>query len=144
MAENYWLVFLMGITGIWKAIPVGIVLKMNPVVISIATILGATVGIVVIYLMGSRVKRYMVSRLKRKSSLKKKSERYQRLLDKYGPAGLGILGSLIFGPNATMALGLILVNSERNLLLWTFVGTVLWSSVLTWLAATGIQVIGSI
>jgi membrane protein DedA with SNARE-associated domain len=144
MFKSYGLVFLLGIAGIWKAIPVGFVLKLDPELIIFLTVLGASVGIVVIFLLGSRVKRYITGRMKKKKSLKSKSDKIQRILDKYGPVGLGLLGSLIFGPNATMAIGLIMVNSEKKLLVWTFAGTVLWTSVITIIASTGIDIISGI
>jgi len=144
MLKSYGLVFLMGIAGIWKAIPIGFILKLNPVWIAVATVLGATVGIVLIYFLGTSVKQYIEGRMKKKQSTKAKTERFKKILDKYGAAGVGILGSLIFGPNLTMAMGLIIVKSGKKLLFWTFLGTIVWSALLTAIAAMGIDVLSNL
>ena len=132
------LVFSIGILGIWKSIPVGLVMEMNPVWIASMTILGASLGILIIYFIGTNIKKYLRKMMK-ESSIEKKESRLHKLFNQYGVYGLGLLGTLIIGPNMTMALGIAFVNKPRILLLWTFFGIVIWSSVLTLLGDFGIN-----
>jgi membrane protein DedA with SNARE-associated domain len=137
--EKAGIVFLLGIAGIWKAIPVGFILKLDPFLIFISTSIGALVGVLIIYFLGTKVKSYMVRRMNRKERLKKKSKKVHNLIDRYGTAGTGLIGPLVFGPNMTMALGLVLIRAEKKLLVWTLVGTVTWSVVLTIVASFSIE-----
>ena len=133
------LVFSIGILGIWKSIPVGLVMEMNPLWICLMTILGATLGILVIYMLGTNIKKYLNKWMK-ESSIEKKENRLLSLFNKYGVHGLGLIGTLIIGPNMTMALGIALVNKPRMLFIWTFVGIVVWTFTLTYLGHLGISV----
>ena len=140
MAGNFSILFLLGASGIWKSIPVGFVLGVDPVFTAIFTILGASSAVVIIYFMGDRVKRYYQKRMQKKS-LMKKSEKFSHLFEKYGAFGVGMLGPVMFGPNVTMALGIALFASGKRILAWTLAGTVLWSVVITIAGVLGLKVI---
>lgn len=138
MLDQLVLVFLIGILGIWKSIPVGLVMRLDPLWICVATILGATVGILIIYMLGTRVRTYLGKWMK-ESSLAKKESRLIRLFNKYGIHGLGVLGTLFMGPNMTMAIGLTIAYKPWVLFLWTLVGTIIWSIALTYVGFLGIS-----
>ena len=132
------LVFLMGILGIWKSVPLGFLIGLSPVWIGVMTILGAFVGVIVLYFLGSRTKKYVLARMqKKKMGLKK--ERLTMLFEKYGTAGIGLIGTLVIGPNATIAVGLALVKSDKRLLYWTLLGTAVWSAVLSVIGAVSVE-----
>ena len=61
------------------------------------------------------------------------------LLDKYGIIGMGIFGTLLLGPNMTMAMGLVIVTKEKSLLLWTAAGIIIWTVVLTMIGTYSIE-----
>jgi membrane protein DedA with SNARE-associated domain len=103
------------------------------------TILGATLGILIIMIIGSKIKDYL-SRWMKDSSMEKKENRLLRLFNKYGVHGLGILGTLIIGPNMTMALGLTIVYNPKLLFLWTSIGIIIWTTALTYLGYLGISI----
>ena len=69
---NSWIIFLTGLLGVWKAIPVGLALGCNAITIMLMTMIGALLAIVLIYLLGSRVKKWVLGRLKKGKSEKKK------------------------------------------------------------------------
>ena len=140
MAEHlaeYLSVFLMGLLGIWKAIPLGFAFGLNPVLIYLATTLGALVSALVIYFFGDWVRKILKQKAKNKPG--KKSGKAENLFQKYGAPGLGFLGTLLIGPNATLLLGLLIVKSAKHLLIWTLIGITVWSAVLTATAASGIE-----
>lgn len=133
------IVYLLGITGIYKSIPAGFLLDLSGSLIVACTVAGAFTGVFLIYFFGKRIKRFVISRLEKKQRLQRKSEKLDRIIEKYGPAGAGLFGTLIFGPNLTMALGLVLVRSDKKMLAWTLAGTVIWSVVLTVIASFSIE-----
>ena len=110
--------------------PVGLALGCSSLTIILMTALGALVAITIIYFFGSKVKAWIIKRLSKGKSEKKKGK-LNRLFEKYGIPGMGILGTLLLGPNMTMAMGMIIVKNEKALLMWTALGIVIWTIVLT-------------
>ncbi len=133
-------VFLVGITGMWKAIPLGFLLKVPPAYIFLMTAFGSVVGILILFFFGSKIRNYIVNRQLKKGN-SKKEKRALKLFNKYGSIGLGFFGSLLLGPPMTMILGLALVQKQKYFLYWTMAGTVVWSLVLTILGVFGIEAI---
>ena len=133
-------VFLVGITGMWKAIPLGFLLKVPPAYIFLMTAFGSVVGVLVLFFFGNKIRNYIINRQLKKGN-SKKEKRALKLFDKYGPIGLGFFGSLLLGPPMTMILGLALVQKQKYFLYWTMAGTVVWSFVLTILGVFGIEAI---
>jgi membrane protein DedA with SNARE-associated domain len=131
-------IFLMGLLGIWKAVPVGFALGAAPAVTWLMTSLGAVVSAVILFFFGDRIRRYLSKRRKKPRNTKK-SERAERLMERYGTAGLGLLGCLLMGPNMTMLVGLVIVRSPRKLLYWTIAGILIWTLALTILAVLSID-----
>jgi len=135
---NSWIIFLTGLLGVWKAIPVGLALQCNAFTIILMTASGALVAIFIIYLMGRRIKQWILKRLNKGRNTKRKG-RLMVLLDKYGIIGMGIFGTLLLGPNMTMAMGLVIVTKEKSLLLWTAAGIIIWTVVLTMIGTYSIE-----
>jgi len=140
MAGDLIIIFLLGIVGIWKAVPMGFILEAEPVYIVIMTLLGAYSGLLLIYFTGNRI-RNLFTRFYSPQKMKKSQNRIGGIYSKYGAVGLGLMGSLVFGPNITMIIGLFFIHSTRNLLVWLLVGTFIWSITLTSLGMAGMEVI---
>ena len=132
------LIYLAGMTGIFKAIPVGMMLKASPVWVAIMTALGGLTAAVILFYFGGWV-RHTLKKRKSGKGFEKREERTKRLYSKYGIIGLGIFGTLLLGLHITIILGLIVVKAKRKLLIWTTVGILLWSSVITVAAASGLE-----
>jgi len=137
------LIFLVGMLGIWKAIPLGFLLNTNPVIIFIMTSLGAITSVLILYFFGNKIREYILKRRIKKRKNAKES-RAKILFEKYGAAGLGFLGCLLMGPNMTMILGLVLVKSQKKLLYWTIAGIIIWTLALTILAIVSIDLFNKI
>ena len=132
------LLYLTGMLGIWKAVPVGFAVGAEPVVTWLTTSLGAITSAIILYFFGSRIKEYLDSRRKKERSRKKES-RAVRLFDRYGTAGLGFLGCLLMGPNMTILIGLVIVKEPRKLLRWTIAGIIVWTLALVILGLVSID-----
>lgn len=135
---TYILIFFTGMLGIWKAVPLGIILKANPVMIWLLTSAGASASIVILYFFGNRIRGYIQKRRAGKGKNKKET-RAKKILDKYGAPGLGLIGCLVIGPNMTIILGLVLVKSGQKLFWWTLIGVFVWSLMLTITAVFSIE-----
>ena len=135
---NSWIIFLIGLLGVWKAIPVGLALQCNTLTIILMTACGALVAITIIFLLERKIKEWILKRLNKGRSTKKKG-RLNALFEKYGIIGMGIFGTLLLGPNMTMAMGMIIVKKEKQLLLWTAAGIIIWTVVLTLIGRYSIE-----
>jgi len=138
MIANLTVILFLGVLGIWKSVPVGFILNMHPILVCTMTILGASMGVLLIYLIGSKLKRRILS-LRGKSN--KKQQKINKIFDRYGVPGLGMLATLVVGPALTMALGLTIVKNGKNLLLWTNIGIVVWSVLLTLIGQVGVNIL---
>jgi len=134
------LIFLTGMLGIWKAVPLGLAFSINPVLIWLLTSAGASFSVFILYFFGKQIREYIIK--KRESITNKgKEARAKQLLEKYGVFGLGFIGTLLMGPQMIIILGLIIVKSPTKLLYWTLSGIFVWSLVLTYLGVGGIDLV---
>jgi membrane protein YqaA with SNARE-associated domain len=137
------IIYFAGLTGIWKAIPIGMMLHASPLIVGFMTLTGSCTTTMILYLFGGWVRNF-VERRSGSERMKKKQMKAERLMMKYGIIGLGLIGTLAMGPSATIITGLLLTRARKKLLMWTIIGILLWTTVLTTAAATGMEVIGNI
>lgn len=138
LVNTYILIFLTGMLGIWKAVPVGVAFGADPFGIWLMTTLGATAAVIILYFFGNRIRDYL-TRKRRGRQKSRKNRRAAHLFEKYGTPGLGLLGCLLMGPNMTMLIGLVIVKSPIKLLYWTICGIVVWSLAITLLAMLSVD-----
>ena len=133
------ILFSVGAFGLWLAIPVGIAYGFSPMVIAITIILGSATSTTLVYIFGSKVKRYILSK-RGERYLGKSKARMHLYLNKYGVIGLGLLMPGVFGPALGIAIGITIVHDTRRLWLWTLVGNVVWSIIMASVGALGITI----
>jgi len=127
----------LGALELWAAIPAGLVLQLNPLVVGFTAAIGAMLGALVVVLLGERLRTWLVQR----HGGSEKKERHgliYRIWHRFGVIGLGLLAPLITGAPLGAALGLTLGAPAGRLLFWTCLGIVLWSTVLTLAGALGL------
>jgi membrane protein DedA with SNARE-associated domain len=134
------IIFLIGMAGIYKAVPAGVLLKIPPILIYLMTVLGAVTTVLLIYIFGNRIRARILQKDNRKRLNKKKS-RAKVMFDKYGVIGLALFGIISMGPNITTLMGLIIINDQRKLLFWIIIGIFIWTTVLTVAAAVSIDLL---
>ncbi len=133
------ILFCVGSLGLWMAIPVGLAYGFNPYVIAITIILGSASSSTLVYIFGSRVKRYVLSK-RGERYLGRSKAKMHHYLNKYGVIGLGLLLPGIFGPMLGMAIGITVVRATKRLLIWSLIGNVIWSILLSGVGALGITI----
>ena len=133
-------IYLVGITGIWKAIPVGIALKAHPIETASFTALGSITTVILLYYFGESVKKFVTKKWDKKK-LESRKGKMTHIMEKYGIAGLGIITPVLFGPITTIIIGLFILKQTSRLMPYLFIGIILWSFFLTWIAISGIDLI---
>jgi hypothetical protein len=133
------ILFSVGAFGLWMAIPVGLAYGFSPVVIAITIILGSATSTTLVYIFGSKVRKYVMSKRGDKY-LGRSKVKMHRYLNKYGVIGLGLLLPGVFGPALGMAIGITIVSNTKALWLWTLLGNVIWSILMASIGALGITI----
>ncbi|MFH0942103.1 MAG: small multi-drug export protein [Chloroflexota bacterium] len=115
---------------LWAAIPAGLALGLNPFLVGLGAAVGAILGTLIVVLVGEQLR----NRLVRRYSSKKEKQQpglIQRIWQRYGLIGLGLLAPLLTGAPLGAALGLSLGAQAGQLMVWMSLGIVLWAVILT-------------
>ena len=137
------LVFGAGILELWAAIPLGLAINLNPVIIGIASALGAIAAAVLVTSVGDSIREKVIKwRYGENKDLK--DSKYYKIWNKYGIVGLGLISPLLFGAPIGAALGVALGSSKKPLLIWMSIGIVIWSAGLTAAGYLGLMSFGVI
>ncbi len=137
---KYFTIYFVGITGIWKGIPVGMALKSTLFETASITALGSITTVMLLNYFGEPVKCWAIKNWG-KDKLDKRKGKFSTVMDKYGIVGLGILTPGPFGPITTIIVGLILVKNTSKLMPYLITGIILWSFILTWAATSSVDLI---
>lgn len=137
---KYFTIYLVGITGIWKGIPVGIALKSTLVETALFTALGSITAVIILYYFGEPVKRWTIEKWG-KDKLDKRKGKFSTVMDKYGVVGLGLLTPGPFGPITSILVGLLIIKDTSKLMPYLIAGIIVWSYILTWFAMTSVDFI---
>ncbi len=130
---KYLAVFLAGVTGIWKGIPVGIALGLTPFYTATLTCLGAISSTLVIYFSGDRFRQWLLNKYGNKS-VSKKRKRLSDWLEKYGVSGLGLIATGLLGSFITLMIGILLIKNTRKFIIFLIIGIVIWTYGITYLS----------
>ena len=133
-------VFGLGIIELWVAIPVGLVLGVPPIATGIVSIVGAMFGVLLVAMLGERLRTWLMQRYGGNIKDGQRSRIY-RIWASYGVVGLGLLAPLLVGAPLGTALGIIFDASRRRLLFWITIGIILWGAGLTFAGALGLVAI---
>jgi len=88
------LVFGAGILELWAAIPLGLAINLNPVIIGIASAVGAIVAAFLVTAVGDSIREKVIKwRYGENKDLK--DSRYYKIWNKYGVVGLGLISPLL-------------------------------------------------
>lgn len=133
----------LGAVELWAAIPAGLALRLHPVAIGSVAAIGAILGSLVIVLLGGRVRTWLVRRHGRTGE-KGRPGRIEKIWNRYGVIGLGLLAPVLTGAPLGVALGLTLGVPAGRLMFWISLGIVIWSAGLTMVGALGLAVVESL
>ena len=118
---------------------IGIVVGVNPLVAIIAAIVGNILAML-IFVLGAATVRGKVSRQTPERSPRRK--RLRQAFDKYGVAGVSLLGQSIL-PSQVISAALVSFGASRNtVILWQIISIILWGTAFGVLSAFGIDFLG--
>ncbi|MBZ0295594.1 MAG: small multi-drug export protein [Anaerolineae bacterium] len=130
-------IFTLAFFTFWPAIPAGLALGLQPLVVIVTTTLSYVCGVLLVVVPGVRLRAWVMRRYSRQATLTPGSLLH-RVWERYGLAGLGLLGPMTVGAQIGAILGLSLDAHPRRLLLWMSLGALAWSLLLTTLVALGL------
>ncbi|HII83378.1 MAG TPA: small multi-drug export protein [Methanobacterium subterraneum] len=130
-------IFTVSVVELWLAIPLGLLMGVNPIIITIVSSAGAITATIVVTILGDNLRtRLLKWRYGDENALQE--TRLYKVWNKYGVVGLGLLSPLIFGAPLGAAVGIGLGAQKNSLLVWMSMGIILWSIGLTVAGSTGI------
>ena len=129
IAEKYLIVYLAGATGIWKGIPVGILLGLRPIYNGLFTALGSLSSVLILYFAGDNFRNWILKHYGQKRIEKQKTN-FMKFANRYGVLGLGLISTGLLGPFVPLILGFILLKDIRKFLFYLIAGVFIWSMVL--------------
>ena len=135
--ESILVIFAASVAELWVAIPLGLVMKINPIIIATVSAAGAIFAAACVTLLGDNL-RARILKWKYDDEEALKETRLYNVWNKYGVIGLGLLSPLIFGAPLGAAVGIALGARKNGLLLWMSIGIIIWSVGLTVAGSMGL------
>ncbi|MCC7550963.1 MAG: small multi-drug export protein [Methanobacterium sp.] len=128
--EAILIVFAVSFIELWLAIPLGLAMGVNPVIVIIAAASGDILAVICVAFLGENLRsRFLRWKYQDENALKK--SRLYEIWNKYGVIGLGLSSPLLFGGPLGAAVGIAMGARKNHLILWMSVGIILWSIGLT-------------
>lgn len=122
---------------LWAAIPAGLALGLNPLLVGLGAAVGAISGTLIVVLVGGKLRRWLYRRHSGKKA-EQPSGLISKIWQRYGLIGLGLLAPLLTGAPLGAALGLSLGAPAGRLMVWIILGIVLWTAILTSVGILGL------
>lgn len=127
---NIALVFISGVVELWLAVPTGIALKLNPILIVVVSASSSILAVLIVAFLGDSIRNRFIA-WRYGEDKKFETRRIHDVWNKYGVVGLGLLSPLLFGAPLGTAVGITFGARKDNLILWMSLGIIIWSVGLT-------------
>lgn len=127
---NIALVFISGVVELWLAVPMGIALKLNPILIVAVSASSSILAVLIVAFLGDSLRSRFIT-WRYGEDKKFETSRIHDVWNKYGVVGLGLLSPLLFGAPLGTAVGITFGANKDNLILWMSMGIIIWSVGLT-------------
>lgn len=118
---------------------IGVVLGMNPVLAILAAVIG-NVASMLLLVNGAHLVRGKVTKNKGTQEEKPKYKKLRAAFDKYGIAGVSLLGQAILPSQITSAALVSFGASKNKVIFWQIISIILWGTAFGALAYLGIDV----
>mgnify|MGYP001815416533 CR=1 FL=1 len=112
------------------AIPIGFSLGLSPLEVYVAATAGAVLGLLVVLFAGDKL-RDRITRGQTAGADSAGQSRVRDLADRYGPAGLGLVGPIFPGVTASLIIGLTLGMPRGALAKWLGFGVAIMYALYT-------------
>lgn len=115
----------------------GVLAGVNPVLAVAAASAGNTICMVVLVLSAGRVRGAVTARREPRTPSRRR-QRFDRLFDKYGVAGVSLLGQTVLPSQITSAMMAGMGANRTKIIAWQCVSIVLWGTLFAALASVGL------
>lgn len=125
----------------WPALPAGLALGLNPIVVIATVTISYISGVLIVLLPGKRIRDWVQKRFGRQMDAQTENEDsfVRRMWERYGVIGFGLTSPMTVGAQLGALVGIAFNIPRRRLLLWMSLGALGWAIVLTLLALVGIE-----
>jgi hypothetical protein len=136
---------LAGIFGVaffwfWGAIPAGVALGLNPILVAVTVWLSYVIGAAAVILLGEPIRVRLMKRFAAKGDATRPSP-VRRVWDRFGLIGLSLLSPITLGSQIGTALGLSLGVKPQRLIAGMAFGAAVWTVGLTVATLLGLTAI---
>lgn len=121
---------------------IGVVVGLNPIVAVTAAIVGNILTMIAFVVFADRV-RARVRRDQAVEELSPRREKLKRRFDRYGVAGVSLLGQLVLPSQITSALIVSFGASRRAVIVWQIISIILWGIAFGALATAGVALLSA-
>ncbi len=128
---DYVLVMILAILAGGWSLPAGIQFGLDPLGVYIAAVVGSALYAILVLTVGGRWRDVVFDRFLPDAEEKVTEGRASEILERWGVAGLAVIGSVLLGPTITLAAALVLGVERRRFAVWFIVSTVVSFAVLT-------------
>jgi hypothetical protein len=129
-------IFALAFISFWPAIPSGVALGLEPLVVILTTSLSYSAGVALVLLLGKPVQVWLSRRFNR--TVENPNSPLRRAWNRFGVIGLGLLAPITVGAQIGAVIGLALNVPPRKLFLSMTLGALLWSTALALAAHFGL------
>lgn len=131
MIFDYVLVVILTLlAGSWS-LPSGISFGLDPFGVYVAAVIGSLAYSLIVLTVGGSARDALFDRFMPGANEKVREGRAAGILERWGVAGLAVIGGLVLGPTITLAAALILGVDRKRFWVWYAVSTVVGFAVLT-------------
>lgn len=125
MALDYLLVVVITVlAGAWS-IPIGILLGLPPEGVWVASVVGSLAWTLVVLYAGGRLRTHLFERYLPTVENRIQHGRARRIVDRWGAAGLAVVGGLVLGPTMTLMAALVFDVPRARFAAWYAASVVL-------------------
>ena len=132
-------VVALAVIELWFAIPAGLALHLDPVVIWLCTVAGALIGVGVVAVGGDAIRSWFMRR--RGREIAGGGGRLYGLWKRYGVIGWGLLSPLLVAAPMGTAIAIALGAPRQRLLVSMAAGVLLWTTIVLGAAVLGLDLI---
>lgn len=135
-------VFGLAFFSFWSAIPLGLALGLNPLMVIVLTTASYSSGVGLVVFLGDKVRAWVVRWRKRRSAddtpSKSPNQRLIVIWERYGIIGLGLVAPMTVGAQIGAGFGILMNAPRYRLYIAMTLGALVWSIGLTLAFMAGI------
>ena len=111
---------------IYAAIPAGFAMGLSPFLIFLASVVGGLAGVFIATFLGDKLRKLFYRKRNNKPEKPKKTNGFaHRIWERYGLAGLGVIGTITVGGPISIGVGVGLNIPLYKMLIWCCIGVVI-------------------